>query len=89
MNDTKQRILDVSLELFSQMVFCGIYPRYLQAGTNQRKALYIITSKVSRLFFDELLCLFENKASDMMCQLDKALAEQTFFRRTKLLSNCV
>ena len=50
MNDTKQRILDVSLELFSQMVFLRYLSEIFAGRYKSRKALYIITSKVSRLF---------------------------------------
>ncbi|MFR7427119.1 MAG: TetR/AcrR family transcriptional regulator [Ruminococcus sp.] len=78
MNDTKQRILDVSLELFSQNGFSAVSIRDIcrQVQIKESSVYYYFKSK--QAIFDELLCLFENKASDMMCQLDKALAEQTF-----------
>lgn len=78
MNDTKQRILDISLELFSQNGFSAVSIRDICGGVQIKESTVYYYFKNKQAIFDELLCLFEEKASEMMCQLDTALAEQTF-----------
>lgn len=78
MNDTKQRILDVSLELFSQNGFSAVSIRDICGKVQIKESSVYYYFKNKQAIFDELLGLFEERASDMMCQLDTALAEQTF-----------
>ena len=61
MNDTKQRILDVSLELFSQNGFSAVSIRDIcrQVQIKESSVYYYFKSK--QAIFDELLCLFQNK----------------------------
>jgi len=78
MSGTKQRILDVSLELFSQSGFSAVSIRDICRQVQIKESTIYYYFKNKQAIFDELLCLFEKKASDMMCQLDTVLAEQTF-----------
>lgn len=78
MSGTKQRILDVSLELFSQSGFSAVSIRDICRQVQIKESSIYYYFKNKQAIFDELLCLFEKKASDMMCQLDTVLAEQTF-----------
>lgn len=78
MNDTKQRILDVSLDLFSRSGFSAVSIRDICGQVQSKESSIYYYFKNKQAIFDELLCLFEEKARDMMSQLDAALAEQTF-----------
>lgn len=78
MNDTKQRILDVSLELFSQSGFSAVSIRDICGLVQIRESSVYYYFKNKQAIFDELLRLFEEKSNDMMCQLDTALAEKPF-----------
>ena len=78
MNDTKQRILDVSLDLFSRSGFSAVSIRDICGQVQIKESSIYYYFKNKQAIFDELLCLFEEKARDMMSQLDAALAEQTF-----------
>lgn len=78
MKDTKQRILDVSLELFSQSGFSAVSIRDICGRVQIKESSIYYYFKNKQAIFDELLCLFEKKASEMMHQLDTALIDQTF-----------
>lgn len=78
MNDTKQRILNVSLELFSQSGFSAVSIRDICGLVQIRESSVYYYFKNKQAIFDELLRLFEEKSNDMMCQLDTALAEKPF-----------
>ena len=78
MNDTKQRILNVSLVLFSQSGFSAVSIRDICGLVQIRESSVYYYFKNKQAIFDELLRLFEEKSNDMMCQLDTALAEKPF-----------
>lgn len=78
MKDTKQRILDVSLDLFSQSGFSAVSIRDICRQVQIKESSVYYYFKNKQAIFDELLCLFEKKASEMMHQLDTALIDQTF-----------
>ena len=78
MKDTKQRILEVSLELFSQRGFSAVSIRDICGRVKIKESSVYYYFKNKQAIFDQLLYLFEKKAGDMMGQLDTALAEQTF-----------
>lgn len=78
MNGTKQRILDVSLELFSQNGFSSVSIRDICRRVQIKESSIYYYFKNKQTIFDELLDIFEKKASEMMYQLDTALAEQTY-----------
>lgn len=78
MNATKQCILDVSLELFSQSGFSAVSIRDICKRVQIKESSIYYYFKNKQAIFDELLSLFEKKASDMMYLLDTALTEQHF-----------
>lgn len=78
MKATKQRILDVSLELFSQSGFSAVSIRDICGRVQIKESSIYYYFKNKQAIFDELLCLFEKKASEMMHRLDTALIDQTF-----------
>ena len=73
MRDTKQRILDVSLELFSQNGFSSVSIRDIcrKVQIKESSVYYHFTNK--QAIFDELLNQFKKQATDMMCQLEQEL----------------
>ena len=78
MNNTKQRILDISLDLFSQNGFSSVSIRDICGQVQIKESTIYYYFKNKQAIFDELLCLFEKKASNMMYQLDTVLVEQSF-----------
>lgn len=78
MTSTKQRILEVALEQFSQNGFSAVSIRDIcgQVRIKESSVYYYFRNK--QAIFDELLCLFEEKAKGMMHQLDVSLTDQTF-----------
>lgn len=74
MKNTKQRILDVSLDLFSQKGFTAVSIRDIcqQVGIKESTIYYYFKSK--HAIFDDLLRQFSEKAGGMMAQLEAALA---------------
>lgn len=78
MSSTKQRILDVSLDLFSQNGFSAVSIRDICGKVQIKESSIYYHFKNKQAIFDELLHLFKEKATNMMCQLETALAEQTY-----------
>ena len=78
MNGTKQRILEVSLDLFSQRGFSAVSIRDICGRVQIKESSVYYHFPHKQAIFDKLLCLFEEKAKAMMGQLDAALAGQTF-----------
>lgn len=76
MTDTKQKILDVSLELFSQKGFSAVSIRDIcrQVEIKESSVYYHFQNK--QAIFDELLCQFQRTAEWMMSQLESALSEK-------------
>ena len=68
MNDTKQRILDVSLELFSQNGFSAVSIRDIcrQVQIKESSVYYYFKSK--QAIFDELLCLLKRSQNKLFPQ---------------------
>lgn len=81
MTSTKQKILEVALEQFSQNGFSAVSIRDICGQVQIKESSVYYYFKNKQAIFDELLCLFEEKAEGMMCQLDTALADQTFSAR--------
>lgn len=76
MSDTKQKILDVSLDLFSQKGFSAVSIRDICAQVMIKESSVYYHFKNKQAIFDELLHRFEQVASNMMLQLEQALTEQ-------------
>lgn len=77
MNPTKQRILEVSLELFSQRGFSGVSIRDIcrQVQIKESSLYYHLPSKQAIL--DTLIGAFEETANRTMDRLHTAIKEQT------------
>lgn len=73
MRNTKQRILEVSLELFSQNGFSAVSIRDICRQVQIKESSIYYHFKNKQAIFDELLELFKKKATDMMCQLENGL----------------
>lgn len=73
MNETKEKILSVSLELFSQKGFSAVSIRDIcrRIGIKESSVYYHFKNK--RAIFEELLSRFEEKAAGMMGQLEAQL----------------
>lgn len=78
MADTKQRILEVSLELFSQKGFSAVSIRDICRKVQIKESTVYYHFKNKQAIFDELLLQFEKKATDMMAQLEHGLTIKSF-----------
>lgn len=76
MNDTRQRILDTALLLFSQRGFSAVSIRDICAEVHIKESSVYYHFKNKRAIFDELLLLFEQRAERMMGQLERAVGGQ-------------
>ena len=77
MGDTKQKILDVSLDLFSQKGFSAVSIRDICAQVNIKESSVYYHFKNKQAIFDELLHRFEQVATDMMIRLEQSLSVQS------------
>lgn len=77
MGDTKQKILDVSLDLFSQKGFSAISIRDICAQVMIKESSVYYHFKNKQAIFDELLHRFEQVATDMMIRLEQSLSVQS------------
>jgi Transcriptional regulator len=71
--DTKQRILDVSLKLFSRNGFTAISIRDICAQVNIKESSVYYHFKNKRAILEELKLRFEATANRMMGQLNEAM----------------
>ena len=79
MGDTKQKILNVSLDLFSQKGFSAVSIRDICAQVNIKESSVYYHFKNKQAIFDELLHRFEQVATDMMIRLEQSLSVQSCF----------
>ncbi|MGN0376134.1 MAG: TetR/AcrR family transcriptional regulator [Suilimivivens sp.] len=75
MNETKKKILDVSLELFSKKGYSAVSIRDICKVVQIKESSVYYHFKNKQAIFEELLMQFENIATGMMQQLEKSLAE--------------
>lgn len=78
MADTKQRISEGSLELFSQKGFSAVSIRDICGKVKIKENTVYYHIKNKQAIFDELLLQFEKKATDMMAQLEHRLTMKSF-----------
>ncbi len=78
MADTKRRILNVSLDLFSQKGFSSVSIRDICAQVMIKESTIYYHFKNKQAIFDELIYRFEQMAADMMVRLEEALSVQSF-----------
>ena len=90
MNTTKERILDVSLELFSQRGYSAVSIRDIckVVGIKESSVYYHFENKQN--IFDVLLDRFSEIAKGMMAQLENGLTEgrNSFSDGINTVSNC-
>lgn len=73
MNETKQKILNVALDLFSQNGFTAVSIRDICKVVDIKESSVYYHFKNKQAIFDELLQHFETVATDLMFQLEQAL----------------
>ena len=91
MNETKEKIIAVSLEAFSQKGYWAVSIRDIckQVGIKESSVYYHFKNK--QAIFDAILSRFQQKANDMMGTLTSAMAadwqaaDQNFYRK---VCNC-
>lgn len=76
MNDTKQKIFDVSLDLFSQNGFSSVSIRDICKQVQIKESSVYYHFKNKQAIFDDLLCRFEEIANSMIEQLEKSLLDK-------------
>ena len=77
MGDTKQKILDVSLNLFSRKGFSAVSIRDICTQVMIKESSVYYHFKNKQAIFDELLYRFEQVATDMMVRLEQSLSAQS------------
>jgi AcrR family transcriptional regulator len=77
MRNTKQNILNVSLDLFSQNGFSSVSIRDICGKVEIKESTVYYHFKNKQAILDAILQLFTDKADHMMDQLETALGEQT------------
>ena len=90
MNSTKERILDVSLELFSQRGYSAVSIRDICKGVGIKESSVYYYFENKQNIFDVLLDRFSEIAKGMMAQLENGLTEgqNSFFDGINTVSNC-
>ena len=73
MNETRQKILDAALDLFSQRGFSAVSIRDICKVVDIRESSVYYHFKNKQAIFDELLLHFETIAADLMSQLEQGL----------------
>lgn len=73
MNETRQKILDTALDLFSQKGFSAVSVRDICKVVNIKESSVYYHFKNKQAIFDELLGQFEKIATGLMCQLEQGL----------------
>lgn len=73
MNNTKQKILNVALDLFSQKGFSAVSIRDICKVVDIKESSIYYHFKNKQAIFNELLQHFETIATDLMSQLEQAL----------------
>ena len=87
MSDTKQKILDVSLNMFSEKGFSAVSIRDICASVNIKESSVYYHFKNKRAILDELLFVFEKEAADMMSALEQSLSVQSYNPQADFFQN--
>lgn len=77
MGDTKKKILEISLDLFSRKGFSAVSIRDICAQVMIKESSIYYHFKNKQAIFDELLYRFEQVAADMMVRLEQSLSAQS------------
>lgn len=79
MGNTKQKILNVSLDLFSQKGFSAVSIRDICAQVMIKESTVYYHFKNKQAIFDELLYRFEQVVTNMIIRLENSLSTQSCF----------
>lgn len=77
MGDTKKKILEISLDLFSRKGFSAVSIRDICTQVMIKESSVYYHFKNKQAIFDELLYRFEQVAADMMVRLEQSLSAQS------------
>lgn len=90
MNITKKKILDVSLELFSQKGYSAVSIRDICKYVEIKESSVYYHFENKKSIFDELLNMFTEIAKGMMTQLENCLADgqNSFSDGFNTIANC-
>lgn len=86
--DTKQKILDVSLKLFSENGYESVSIRDICGYVKIKESSIYYHFKNKRSILDELINMFEEKANNMMNELKKSLNNNIHFNDDSLKNIC-
>lgn len=78
MSDTKQKILDISLDMFSEKGFSAVSIRDICAAVKIKESSVYYHFKNKQAILDELISIFEREATDMMSALEQSLSVQSY-----------
>lgn len=87
MHDTRQKILDVSLDLFSKRGFSAVSIRDICAQVMVKESTIYYHFKNKQAILDELIRQFEKVANSMMTQLEQALGNTACFEDSLFYQN--
>lgn len=87
MRDTKQKILEVSLDLFSQKGFTAVSIRDICAQVSIKESSVYYHFKNKQAIFNDLLERFEHTAEDMMARLEESLSAPACFHEKPFYRN--
>lgn len=86
--DTKQKILDVSLKLFSENGYESVSIRDICGYVKIKESSIYYHFKNKRSIINELINMFEEKANNMMNELEKSLNNNIHFNDDSLKNIC-
>lgn len=88
MNNTKQRILDVALNLFSQNGFSVVSIRDICSQVKIKESSVYYHFENKQAIFDKLIDIFEKKSEDMMTKLGESLTLNIEFNNNSFKNIC-
>lgn len=88
MRNTKQKILDVALNLFSKNGFSVVSIRDICGQIQIKESSIYYHFKNKQAIFDELINIFEKKSEDMMKKLEESLTLNIDFNNNSFKNIC-
>ena len=88
MSNTKQKILDVALNLFSKNGFSVVSIRDICGQIQIKESSIYYHFKIKQAIFDELINIFEKKSEDMMKKLEESLTLNIDFNNNSFKNIC-
>ncbi len=88
MRNTKQKVLDVALNLFSKNGFSVVSIRDICGQIQIKESSIYYHFKNKQAIFDELINIFEKKSEDMMKKLEESLTLNIDFNNNSFKNIC-